>query len=121
MGPPNPAIVDQAQHLKVKLDSLDTEFKTHHYAVVDTISDEGEQAKEQSEHCQRPHHTLIHKDAEAPPPQPQTGSVPVTTHTTLDLKSNALLMTCNVRVYGNNGTFVEAQAPLDCASSASFI
>lgn len=44
MGPPNPAIVDQAQHLKVKLDSLDAEFKTHHYAVVDTISDEGEQA-----------------------------------------------------------------------------
>ena len=84
MGPPNPAIVDQAQHLKVKLDSLDAEFKTHHYAVVDTISDEGEQGKEQSEHCQRPHHTLIHKDAEAPPPQPQTGSVPVTTHTTLD-------------------------------------
>ena len=40
-------------------------------------------------HCQRPHHTLIHKDAEAPPPQPQTGSVPVTTHMTLDLKSNA--------------------------------
>ena len=72
-------------------------------------------------HCQRPHHTLIHKDAEAPPPQPQTGSVPVTTHTTLDLKSNALLMTCNVRVYGHNGTFVEARALLDCASSASFI
>ena len=55
MGPPNPAIVDQAQHLKVKLDSLDAEFKTHHYAVVDTISDEGEQAKEQSELDQHDH------------------------------------------------------------------
>ena len=30
-------------------------------------------------------------------------------------------MTCNVRVYGHNGIFVEARALLDCASSASFI
>ena len=48
-GPPDPAVVSQAQHLKAKLDSLDAEFKIHHYAVVDTIDDEGEQAKEHSE------------------------------------------------------------------------
>uniref|UniRef100_A0A1X7VI38 DUF4371 domain-containing protein n=1 Tax=Amphimedon queenslandica TaxID=400682 RepID=A0A1X7VI38_AMPQE len=48
-GPPDPAVVGQAQHLKMKLESLDAEFKIHHYAVVDTITDKGEQAKEHSE------------------------------------------------------------------------
>lgn len=72
-------------------------------------------------HCQKPHHTLIHKETGNAAPQSQATGAPITTHTALDLRSNALLMTCIVRVHGHNGSHIEARALLDCASSASFI
>ena len=51
--------------------------------------------------------------------EPPINSVPV--HATTGLTPNSLLMTCCVLVDAPDGSFVEARALLDCASSASFI
>lgn len=89
--------------------------------------------------CQRPHHSLLHIDRSRnvsstpvviPPETEAVNSTPVTvvsddevisSHTSTLLKSNSLLMTCRVLVKAPDGSFVEARALLDNASSASFI
>ena len=89
--------------------------------------------------CQRPHHSLLHIDrprnvsstpAVIPPETEAVNSTPVTvasedevisSHTSTLLKSDSLLMTCRVLVKAPDGTYVEARALLDNASSASFI
>ena len=42
-----PATPDLTQRMKKKLDTLDSEFKTHHYALIDLIDDEETLQKEQ--------------------------------------------------------------------------
>lgn len=99
--------------------------------------------------CQRPHHTLLHVDSTpvnstpasvtsqtinpaAPPFTPQSMAITnasqiepqngvVSSNTAIQLKSSSLLMTCRVLVRAPDGTFVEARALLDNASSASFV
>ena len=83
--------------------------------------------------CQKPHHTLLHVEAEQGSQGPQAipvsstpastnpASKPVTSHAAAGLTSNALLMTCHVLVDAPDGSAVEARAILDSASSASFI
>ena len=36
----NPDTLDHAKHLTIKLEVLDAEYKTHHYAIVDLTDDE---------------------------------------------------------------------------------
>ena len=80
--------------------------------------------------CQRPHHTLLHVEpcndatsglsasasttASHAPPQ-------VTSHTDVNLRSSALLMTCCVLVLAPDGSSMEARALLDNGSSVSFV
>jgi hypothetical protein len=89
--------------------------------------------------CQKLHHSLLHIDRAhnitSSPAVTSTGtetvnSTPATvaprseivsSHTSTPLKSNSLLMTCRVLVKAPDGTYVEARALLDNASSASFI
>ena len=75
--------------------------------------------------CQKPHHTLLHLELQdGPKPDGLTGSkdvTPVSSNTTVRLKSNALLMTCHVSVITLDGSSVEARALLENASSASFV
>ena len=42
-----PATHDHAQRLATRLDTLDAEFKTHHFALIDLIDDEETLGKEQ--------------------------------------------------------------------------
>ena len=75
-------------------------------------------------HCQKPHHTLLHAEAkeESPSPvqSPPSTTTPIPTHAAMGIKSNLLLMTYCVLVKAPDGSYVEAQALLDSASSASF-
>ena len=78
--------------------------------------------------CQKPHHTLLHMESKdetpsaAPPPGSSTVSInPITSHVATGIKSNFLLMTCNVMVSSPDGTSLKARALLDSASSTSFV
>ena len=44
----DPSTLSHAQHLSSRLDSLDSEFKTHHYSVVDLIVNDDELESEQN-------------------------------------------------------------------------
>ena len=68
--------------------------------------------------CQKPHHTLLHKDKQV---DSNLAEVKVSTSTAVRLKSNLLLMTCRIVVYAPDGSSIEARALLDSASSASFV
>ena len=46
--PDDPSTLGHAQHLGSKLESLDSEFKVHHYSVVDLITKEEELEEEQT-------------------------------------------------------------------------
>ena len=75
--------------------------------------------------CQKPHHTLLHVEAnqkntnESSMTPPST--TPISAHAVMGIKSDLLLMTCRVVVEAPDGSTVEARAILDSASSASFI
>ena len=75
--------------------------------------------------CQRPHHTLLHIEAERGSQTDTTSAPshsaakPVTSHTAAGLSSNALLMTCRVLIDSPDGSTVEARALLDSASFVS--
>ena len=75
--------------------------------------------------CQRPHHTMLHVDRQAPTPSsslPAEGSeTPVVSNAAVALKLNSLLMTCRVMVSAPDGSSIEARAILNSASSASFV
>ena len=78
--------------------------------------------------CQKPHHTLLHIESkdETPPSAPPLESSatpiqPIAAHVATGIKSNFLLMTCNVLVSSPDGTSLQARALLDSASSTSFI
>ena len=75
--------------------------------------------------CQKPHHTLLHIDQQTSSKSSGSTESKDTTHVSsnaaMKLKSNALLMTCRVSVLAPDGSFVEARALLDNASSASFV
>ena len=75
--------------------------------------------------CQKPHHTFLHVDQQTSPKFSGSTESKDTTHVSsnaaMKLKSNALLMTCRVSVLAPDGSFVEARALLDNASSASFV
>ena len=66
--------------------------------------------------CQRPHHTLLHNDAQTPQPT----SV-VSSNASMGALPKTLLMTCQVLVRAPDGSKVKARALLDSASSSSFI
>lgn len=73
--------------------------------------------------CQKPHHSLLHvepqSDSSVPTPDPGTQ---VAAHTATGLKSNLLLMTCQVSASSLDRTsIVQTRALLDSASSASSI
>ena len=42
-----PAIVDHARRIQLKLDALDVEFRSHHHSIIDLINDEESLRKEQ--------------------------------------------------------------------------
>ena len=42
-----PAIVDRARRIQLKLDALDVEFRSHHHSIIDLINDEESLRKEQ--------------------------------------------------------------------------
>ncbi len=44
---PNPTIVTHAQHLSKRLENLDSDYKTRHFAILDVIEDEGQLTTEQ--------------------------------------------------------------------------
>ena len=80
--------------------------------------------------CQRPHHTLLHVEAQdnsSVRPSTSTESsnsndpTRITSHTAVRLKSSSLLMTCRVLVTAPDGSTIEARALLDNASSTSFV
>ena len=78
--------------------------------------------------CQKPHHTLLHVEprSEAPPTSMPPNSTnlsatPIPSHVAMGIKSNLLLMTCNVTVISPAGYSVQARALLDSASSTSFV
>ena len=78
--------------------------------------------------CQKPHHTLLHTEgqqrSEQSTPLPAAGDVipnEVSSNTAVKLRSNSLLMTCQVLIVAPNGSSIKAQALLDNGSSASFI
>ena len=68
-----------------------------------------------------PSHSATHCSTSADNSSASPASIQVPTHTTIKLKTSTLLMTCRVLVTAPNGSRVEARAPLDNASSASFI
>ena len=82
--------------------------------------------------CQRPHHTLLHDDQKeqsrnqqssgsTPSPSEEEATVSTNTASTTRVKSNSLLMTCQVMVECPNGSFTKIRALLDSGSSASFV
>ena len=78
--------------------------------------------------CQKPHHTLLHTEAqqrsEQLTPLPAAQDVipnEVSFNTAVKLRSNSLLMTCQVLIVAPNGSSVKTRALLDNGSSASFI
>ncbi len=82
--------------------------------------------------CQKPHHTLLHIESKSevpspsstPPPGPISSSAsttPISSHAAMGIKSDLLLMTCNVLVVSPDGTSIPACALLDGASSTSFV
>ena len=66
--------------------------------------------------CQKPHHTLLHIDAQEPNPPPVVSS-----NTSTGTIPDTLLMTCQVFVRAPDGSKVKVRALLDSASSSSFI
>ena len=82
--------------------------------------------------CQKRHHTLLHLEEKphvesSVTPVNPASSVPVpaapitSSHATTGIKSNLLLMTCQVKVEAPDGSSMQARAILDSGSSASFI
>lgn len=75
--------------------------------------------------CQRPHHTLLHKETprgQVPSPPATNGDTnPISSHMAMGAKSDVLLMTCVVLVHSPDGPTLEARALLDSASTASFV
>ena len=82
--------------------------------------------------CQKPHHTLLHFDKTGtsatttqsgdPPTGSSTPTLPsVSSHTATGLRSNSLLMTCQLMVSSPNGLSIKARALLDSGSSVSFV
>ena len=71
---------------------------------------------------QKLHHTLLHIHLpNSTPPVGSQSATPVSSNAAMNLKSNALLMTCRVSVTASDGSSVKARALLDNASSASFV
>ncbi len=68
--------------------------------------------------CQKPHHTLLHLDAQGDGGA-KPNETPVNTYAAMKLKSNALLMTCRVLITAPDGSSVEARALLDNATTLS--
>ena len=66
--------------------------------------------------CQKPHHTLLHIDAQ----EPNTPSV-VYSNTSTGTIPDTLLMTCQVFVRAPGGSKVKVHALLDSASFSSFV
>ena len=75
--------------------------------------------------CQKPHHTLLHVEPKGESLHPDAVATPsttsISTHASMGLQSNLLLMTCSVLVEAPDGSVTQARAILDSASSASFI
>ena len=73
--------------------------------------------------CQKPHHTLLHLESNPSPAHPtaSVSTTDVSSHTAAGLKSNALLMTCELIVSSPSGLSTKARALLDSGSSASFV
>ena len=73
--------------------------------------------------CQRPHHTILHIESHHSDATSTASSTSpqVSSNAAVKLQSSSLLMTCRVRVKARDGSFVEARALLDNASSASFV
>ena len=74
--------------------------------------------------CQKPHHTLLHVEADKREPEsgsPPSPVNPVISNTATGLKSNCLMMTCRILIDAPDGSPVEARTLLDSASMASFI
>ena len=71
--------------------------------------------------CQKPHHSLLHVDPSHTPAEPPYLRNPVSSNTATGLKSNNLLMTCQVSVLAPNGLSIKARALLDSGSSTSFV
>ena len=83
--------------------------------------------------CQKPHHTLLHTEVREdavhtqggnsanPEPSSVVATTPVSAHAAMGIKSNLLLMTCNILVESPDGSSVKVRALLDSASSASFV
>ena len=87
--------------------------------------------------CQKPHHSLLHlemksnaaapapsEDSTSPNPAPSgesDSSIPVQSHAATGLKSNSLLMTCQIVLTSPKGTSMKARALLVSTSSTSFI
>ena len=69
--------------------------------------------------CQRPHHTLLHIDAQNSNTSLNASSL-VSNHTSMGILTDMLLMTCQVWVQSLNGSQVKVRALLDPASSSSF-
>ena len=71
--------------------------------------------------CQRPHHTLLHTETRDPVPEHEVRTEVSCSHADAKLRANTLLMTCRVLIVAPDGSSVEVRAPLDNASTASFI
>ena len=73
--------------------------------------------------CQRPHHTILHIESNQSnfTPTASITSPQVSSNAAVKLRSSSLLMTCRVRIKARDGSFVEAKALIDNASSASFV
>ena len=79
--------------------------------------------------CQRPHHTLLHIEAQGdasstPPQSSRPGEPPPTqivSSAAVKVKSSSLLMTCRVLVFAPDGSTIEARALLDNGSTSSFV
>ena len=65
--------------------------------------------------CQKPHHTLLHTDAQEPLP------AIVSSNTATGIVPGTLLMTCQVFIKAPDGSNVKVRALLDSASSSSFV
>lgn len=46
-GSPGPDSLDIARRFTTRLETLDAEYKVHHYAIVDLLDDEGDLGREQ--------------------------------------------------------------------------
>ena len=73
--------------------------------------------------CQKPHHSLLHVEEKASPPNPpaEDSITPISSHVATRIQASVLLMTCYVQVEAPDGSLVRARALLDSASSASFV